>query len=180
MVTAGESDEAAVDSPPATSPHRHRRRRLVAAIAFAVVIGLLAGFLATQLAPVQAAGTGAALTHPRNSPTTSAPTGGCRLVPMKLAKVTREPDGTTIYDFSGHGTWSDETVPVPGFNSLTATNAQLRANGFPPRPPGDDRIALKGWTTAMEHSKKAVVSVPVMAIGTGCSNHGGPEVTDTS
>jgi hypothetical protein len=29
------------------------------------------------------------------------------------------PDGTTIFDFTGDGTWSDETVPAPGFNPLT-------------------------------------------------------------
>ena len=56
------------------------------AISIAVVIGLLAGFLATQLNPVQAAGTGLAHTHPKTVP----PTGGCRLVPMKLAGVTRQ------------------------------------------------------------------------------------------
>jgi hypothetical protein len=180
MVTTGESDEAAADGPPTPSPRPRRRGRWVAAISFAVVIGLLAGFLATQLNPVQAAGTGVALTHPKSTPPTSSPSGGCRLVPMKLAEVTREPDGTTIYDFTGNGTWSDETVPTPGFNPLTATNAQLRANGFPPRPPGNDRIALRAWTTAMEHSKKAVVSVPVMSIGSGCNDHTEPEMRTSS
>ena len=99
---------------------------------------------------------------------------------MKLVEVTREPDGTTIYDFTGNGTWSDETVPAPGFNPLTATNAQFAANGFPPRPAGNDPIALRAWTTAMEHSKKAVVSVPIMAIGSGCSDHGRPEMRTSS
>ena len=180
MVTTGESHEAAVDGLPPTSPRRHRNGRLVAAISFAVVIGLLAGFLAIQLNPAPAAGTHVALTHPRNSPNTSGPAGACRPTPMTLAGVTREPDGTTIYRFTGGGTWSIETVPASGFNPLAATNAQLVANGFPPRPPGNDVIALKAWTTAMEHSNKAVVSVPVMAIGSGCINPGGPEVTAAS
>ena len=110
----------------------------------------------------------------------SAQPGGCRLVPMKFSGVTREPDGTTIYHFTGNGTWSNEIVPAPDINPLTATAAELRTNGFPPRPPGNNPIALKAWTTVMEHSKKAVVSTPVMSIGTGCSNHGGPEMTAAS
>jgi hypothetical protein len=176
----GESHEAAVDGAPHTFPRPHRRGRWLAAISFAVVVGLLAGFLATQLNPVQGAGTGVALGLPKGTPTTSAPAGSCRAVPMKLVVVTREPDGATIFRFKGDGTWSDETVPAPGFNPLTATNAELRANGFPPRPPGKNAIALKAWTSVMEHSKKAVVSVPIMSIGSGCNDHTEPEMTTSS
>lgn len=41
------------------------------------------------------------------------------------------------------------TPPSPGFNPLTATNAELRANGFPERPPGP---VPKWWLNAVEHA----------------------------
>ena len=44
------------------------------------------------------------------------------------------------------------TIPMPpqaGFNPLTATQAQLAANGFPPRPAAKYPQALKEWTQAV-------------------------------
>ena len=105
---------------------------------------------------------------------------GCSLVPMKLSRVVHQPDGRTFYDFTGDGTWSDEEVPPTGFDPLTATDAQLIASGFPRRPPGHDDAALAAWRDAVGHTLDAVVSVPVMAIGAGCVNPGGPEVTAAS
>jgi hypothetical protein len=99
---------------------------------------------------------------------------------MKLSRVVHQPDGTTIYDFTGDGTWSDEEVPPMGFNPLTATDAQLTASGFPARPPGHGAAALATWRTAVGHALAPVVSDPVMAIGAGCANPGGPEVTAAS
>jgi hypothetical protein len=168
----------------------HRQGRLVAAISFAAVIGLLAAFIATDshsggssaTAPSEATGPKAATTHPGSNSHTPSNPAGCRLVPMKLSGVTHEPDGTTIYHFTGSGDSSDEYeyVPANNFDPLTATNAQLIANGFPPRPPGNNAATLKAWKVAMEHAKHAVVSVPVMAIGSGCSNHGGLKNTAPS
>jgi hypothetical protein len=168
----------------------HRQGRLVAAISFAAVIGLVAAFIATgthsggssATAPFRGAGSNAAATQPRSNSHTPGNPGGCRLVPMKLSGVTHEPDGTTIYHFTGNGESSDEYeyVPADNFDPLTATNAQLIANGFPPRPPGNNAAALKARKVAMEHAKHAVVSVPVMAIGSGCSNHRGLKNTAPS
>jgi hypothetical protein len=39
--------------------------------------------------------------------------------------------------------------PPAGFKPLTATAAQLRAAGYPPRPPQSDPAALRTWTTAV-------------------------------
>lgn len=43
--------------------------------------------------------------------------------------------------------------PTPGFRPLTASDAQLIANGYPPRPPGHDAIALAAWRTAVKDAK---------------------------
>ena len=67
-------------------------------------------------------------------------------------------------------------MPPTGFDPLAATDAQLTASGLPLRPPGRD-AALDAWRTAVGH---AVVSDPVMAIGAGCANPGGPEVMAAS
>jgi hypothetical protein len=40
------------------------------------------------------------------------------------------------------------TPPHPGFNPLTASNAALRANGYPERPPGRKP---KWWIEAVSH-----------------------------
>ncbi len=41
------------------------------------------------------------------------------------------------------------TPPHPGFNPLTASNAALRANGYPERPPGRKP---KWWIQAVSHT----------------------------
>ena len=86
---------------------------------------------------------------------------------MKLSGVTRQPDGTTVYHFTAPGTWSNETVAPRDFDPLKATNAELLANGFPPRPPGGNVNAFAAWKREVENVKRMVVSVPVL----GCTVH---------
>jgi hypothetical protein len=50
--------------------------------------------------------------------------------------------------------------PPAGFDPTTATSAQLKEYGFPPRPPGDPsdpqvQGALKAWLTAMKSWRSA-------------------------
>lgn len=40
-------------------------------------------------------------------------------------------------------------LPSAGFKPLTASASQLRSEGFPPRPPQSDKLALREWTAAM-------------------------------
>jgi hypothetical protein len=55
--------------------------------------------------------------------------------------VVHEPDGSRDYFVNGHSMGRN---PPPGFNSLTASQADLNKYGFPPRPqPGDG--AYKLW-----------------------------------
>ena len=160
-----ESDGVAVSTRPG-------RRVAAAAVLLAIVIALVTCF-ATGLIPGPSSGAGASLAA-RSTAGSTEPT-GCWSVPMKLAVVTHNPDGSTVYHWTGDGTWSDQTVPAPGFNPLTATKAELIANGFPPRPPSDNPVALKAWEVAMEHAKTTEVSHPVMEVGSGCPHYGGPE-----
>jgi hypothetical protein len=138
----------------------------VAVVSFTIALGVATAF-ATGLLGGRAS--------PAAATVSGISTKVCRSVQMKLSTVTRNPDGSAVYHWTGGGTWSDETVPAPGFNPLTASNAELKANGFPPRPPVGDPVALKGWKTAMEHSKKAVISAPVVEVGSGCSYEGTPD-----
>ena len=162
---------------PAT-PHWHRN--WAAAVSFLSVLVIVAAVVTIGLVFSPAASHrlelssrshqgGAATSEPRAKYLS-----GCTLVPMTLARVVHQTDGTTIYDFTGDGTWSDESVPPPGFDPLTATDAQLAASGFPPRPAGHDAAALAAWKSAVGHSLHAVVSIPIMAVGKGCAKHGGP------
>lgn len=48
-------------------------------------------------------------------------------------------------------------MPKASFKPLTASDAQLAANGYPPRPPSSDRQALASWTYAV---KRAHFEVP--------------------
>jgi len=86
---------------------------------------------------------------------------------MKLASVTKQPGGATVYHFTAPGDWSNEIVPAAHFHPLTATNAQLIENGFPPRPPGDNAGALAVWKSAVQGMKTRVISVPVLS----CTRH---------
>jgi len=93
--------------------------------------------------------------------------GTCRSTPMKLSGVTQQPDGAIVYHFTAPGTWSNEIVAPRDFDPLKATNAELVANGFPPRPPGGNVNALAAWKTEVENVKTMVVSVPVLS----CTAH---------
>jgi hypothetical protein len=54
--------------------------------------------------------------------------------------------------------------PPAGFNPATASNAQLVAYGFPPRPPGDSTSpAVEAWLTAVTSAKTYVAPDPVCA-----------------
>jgi len=86
---------------------------------------------------------------------------------MKLASVTKQPDGATVYHFVTRGDWSNEIIPATHFDPLKATNAQLIENGFPPRPPGDNAGALAVWKSAVQGMKTRVISVPVLS----CTRH---------
>lgn len=97
--------------------------------------------------------------------------GTCRSTRMKLSGVTRQPDGATVYHFTAPGTWSNEIVAPRDFDPLKATNAELLANGFPPRPRGGNVNALAAWKTEVENVKTMVVSVPVLS----CTVHIPPE-----
>ena len=86
---------------------------------------------------------------------------------MKLSGVTRQPDGAIVYHFTAPGTWSNEIVAPRDFDPLKATNAELVANGFPPRPSGGNVNALAVWKTIVENAQRTSVSVPVL----GCTIH---------
>lgn len=87
-------------------------------------------------------------------------------------------------------------APPTDFNALTASASQLKAYGFPTRPPGG--TALKNWVTAMKAAKYYVPAgssstgaTPNVVIGTSYStnwagyevpsaNNGGISVVETS
>jgi hypothetical protein len=182
VITAASVDIFSGSRVPATP---HWDRKWAAVVSFSSVLVILAGVITIGLTFSPEAShslEASAGSHKRDAPSEqpAKALSGCTLVPMKLSKVVHQLDGTTIYEFTGDGTWSDEYVPPAGFDPVTATDAQLTASGFPPRPPGDDAAALAAWRTAVGHELRAVVSDPVMAIGTGCVNPGGPEVSAAS
>jgi hypothetical protein len=45
-------------------------------------------------------------------------------------------------------------VPGPGFKPLRATNAELIAHGFPPRPPRSDKLALHLWQHVVSRARR--------------------------
>ena len=128
---------------------------VTAAVLVAIILGV--GVLATT-------GTDLAAVRPAAS---TKQAGTCRSTRMKLSGVTRQPDGAIVYHFTAPGTWSNEIVAPRDFDPLKATNAELLANGFPPRPSGGNVNALAVWKTVVENTKRATVSVPVL----GCAVH---------
>lgn len=65
--------------------------------------------------------------------------------------------------------------PPPGFNPVTASDAQLEAYGFPPRPPGasPSSPAYQAWLTAVEHAETLVPPDPVCGSRSHASNNDG-------
>jgi hypothetical protein len=124
------------------------------------------------LAAVMAIGVGSAACSTRPSAagadlggSATASTQPCRPVKMKLASVTKQADGATVYHFVAPGDWSNEVVPAAHFDPLKATNTELIKNGFPPRPPGDSAGAVAAWKSAVEAARPRAISVPVI----GCT-----------
>ncbi len=52
---------------------------------------------------------------------------------------------TVSRTYCGHGAWSFSAIPAKGFNPLTATAAQLNANGYPIRPARADAHEYAQW-----------------------------------
>ena len=52
-------------------------------------------------------------------------------------------------------------LPSPGFRPLAASNAQLRANGFPPRPTSGDRRAFTLWRDVVSRARHFSVPHPI-------------------
>lgn len=52
-------------------------------------------------------------------------------------------------------------LPAAGFKPLTASAAQLRSAGYPPRPPQSDKAALQAWTSAVNRPLHFSVPHPV-------------------
>jgi hypothetical protein len=52
-------------------------------------------------------------------------------------------------------------LPKPGFKPLAASDAQLRSNGFPARPPASNRQAVAEWKNVVEHAKHFSVPHPI-------------------
>jgi hypothetical protein len=148
----------------------HGRRQLLVRTSLPLVRGFVYVTAAVLVAIILGIGvlaaTGTDLASGRPAASTKQ-AGTCRPTRMKLSGVTRQPDGTTVYHFTAPGTWSNETVAPRDFDPLKATNAELLANGFPPRPPGGNVNAFAAWKREVENVKRMVVSVPVL----GCTVH---------
>lgn len=73
----------------------------------------------------------------------------CGLKVYPLTRVQKLPSGGKKYIYETPSGESDTLVPPPHFNPLTATDAELKEYGFPPRDAHDPN-----WVAAMRHWKR--------------------------
>lgn len=57
------------------------------------------------------------------------------------------------------------TQPPSSFDPLTATDSQLEAVGFPPKPPGNDANAIAAWAQAVTSATDFTVPQPLCNMG---------------
>ncbi|ACV58557.1 hypothetical protein [Alicyclobacillus acidocaldarius] len=79
---------------------------------------------------------------------------------LTASSVQTLPDGGQEYIYYINGVKNVFPVPPKGFNPLTATDAQLREYGFPPRP--SDPQNLQQWEQEMSHWKRTLPPKVVM------------------
>lgn len=63
--------------------------------------------------------------------------------------------------------------PAPHLHPLTASAAQLRASGFPSRPPASDRKAFARWQAVVSHAKHYETPHPICGITSHTSYYWG-------
>lgn len=64
-------------------------------------------------------------------------------------------------------------IPVVGFDPLTATDAQLSANNFAPRPDASDVEGMRVWVRYATHARPAALHCP--DAGSGNEIYGGAQ-----
>jgi hypothetical protein len=99
----------------------------------------IAGLLSLTLAP------GLALAAPRSSSIANPCPAGTTWV--RPVSVTHRSDGGTVSHYLINGERTDVPVARPGFSPLAASEAELAANGLPPRPTNEADLAT--WTEDM-------------------------------
>jgi hypothetical protein len=78
--------------------------------------------------------------------TVAAATAALLVAPFTTAASNADTLAPTVTSaYCGHDTWAVSVTPAAGFDPLTATAAQLNANGFPERPRASDRHEYAQW-----------------------------------
>lgn len=72
-------------------------------------------------------------------------------------RIEELPDGGKIYVYIIQGEEHRFPVPPKDFQPLSATDEELAAYGFPPRPDENNQDSLNDWTELMSHCKYATI-----------------------
>jgi peptidase A4-like protein len=89
--------------------------------------------------------------------------------PLPATSSTITPDGATLYTYDTPGGVATTTVPSPNLNPLTATQDQLLANGYPPRPSDAASAAYTLWTKIVGNYHVATGNMCLTDIGAGAT-----------